>query len=1264
MVYSFSTDNYNSFEELQEAIANASEKYYPTEKRPLCLYVAYRNSVDGSFYKDAVLRFEPEAIQGLFQIIQEPFNAWDYKGVVGSDVASRLVNSVAKRDMETNTLYIDKMIEVDKLILYQFGEDLSSIETGLREILQTYLPPPISQNPRHQVGFFKYALTDFGKEELTKMREFVDQPKEFFKHKPRGFVGACWIAKNLKKACSLFQLPFEEYYRMSYRGGPEKLFLEKDENLPQWNWSSFRKAEWKATTSERHERGVPCHTHALKLALEAVHHPQAKLIIGQFEQSTFGGVSTVASSKLTSFLAGFGCRLKIYKLSESTRGPVVTYNISKKVCDDEVLLEFDRFDDHLMVHYTPDPELDSWIFEKGLTKKFNILQGLRYLLDQKLIRPFNGYDIYKRLDFTSAFDQQCEFIYQNFIKSASPVVVPRDYQRIVMKKSKKFVPPLIGFFDFEASTDEDHHKPYCISYCFGGSIEKFKDDTFTIENLWQNDLDCARAFLQKVGAFWVAQGSPEFIKPGGVKLPSIVLYAHNLAYDCTFLKPFLTDRQVIEQGGKVYRIEGTYTFFIGHNPAHLRLVLQDTLCLFQASLRNVGRDYIWGNEAKKIKKEVFPYEWYTFSNFNRYQSGWAPVSVVESCFSPEQYQEFLRNLSGFDVSMYDEVSKTFNYQKYAAFYCNQDVRVLARAFYNLRQLYLGKQLENTTISGTLPFSIDILSKITASGIAYDWFLDTVVVAHNQPILDACRATPEEERQIMEEIAAKHPRMCMENRTKLVEQKLSEIYAQNVSKSGEKFIHKCNGPIRAIILEANRGGRCMTRDNKKWYYSAAKHNGVKLQDYDATSLYPSAMRRLWLSAGEIKIFRSDAKLNQDDFTQRWLRSESFDNPNHKWTDAVLHVTKLHSGRKLHFPVLCLKNPKDGLNEWRNFDHEDVDTWVNAIDLENFMDFQNGEFEWDAAIYWDQTRSPLIQQQIQALFDFRNANKDKKKNYHPIEKVAKTMMNSISGKSITKIHKTETRYLNYNQFDRKLYYPKWITENAYRVRSLEICAGNEIKAKVYCRDLGYALPIFGQGVFAMARKIIQPIFNIAEDLEEEHPALSPSVFYTDTDSLHIREDMLKLVEEKYREIYNKELAGSELGYFHIDFDPVDDHEVIGAIESYFCAKKIYIDRLLLDNGETAFHKRMKGVPNDLLKWEHYENIFNGGIQPYQLVDPRHPSFVFEEGMVKSRRYLERRIMLKEARQALIEEAALLMGAAKQLKRVAKEADDVDAAKRQKI
>lgn len=44
---------------------------------------------------------------------------------------------------------------------------------------------------------------------------------------------------------------------------------------------------------------------------------------------------------------------------------------------------------------------------------------------------------------------------------------------------------------------------------------------------------------------------------------------------------------------------------------------------------------------------------------------------------------------------------------------------------------------------------------------------------------------------------------------------------------------------------------------------------------------------------------------------------------------------------HFPLLCIKDPKTKINDYQNF-HGTVDTWVNAIDLFNLIEYQNATF----------------------------------------------------------------------------------------------------------------------------------------------------------------------------------------------------------------------------------------------------------------------------------------------------------------------------------
>ena len=163
MVYYFVPSDFESFDELRIAIEEASEKYNPTVKRPLGLYVSYRSPTDENYQKTYIEAFKPDIILPLFQMLQDPSRAWEHVKEVGSDVVSRFANSVAKRDMETNALVIDKLLYADQMVLFQFGEDLSSVEEPLRGVLKAYNPPPVYDHTRAQHGFFKFELTEEGK---------------------------------------------------------------------------------------------------------------------------------------------------------------------------------------------------------------------------------------------------------------------------------------------------------------------------------------------------------------------------------------------------------------------------------------------------------------------------------------------------------------------------------------------------------------------------------------------------------------------------------------------------------------------------------------------------------------------------------------------------------------------------------------------------------------------------------------------------------------------------------------------------------------------------------------------------------------------------------------------------------------------------------------------------------------------------------------------------------------------------------------------
>jgi hypothetical protein len=75
----------------------------------------------------------------------------------------------------------------------------------------------------------------------------------------------------------------------------------------------------------------------------------------------------------------------------------------------------------------------------------------------------------------------------------------------------------------------------------------------------------------------------------------------------------------------------------------------------------------------------------------------------------------------------------------------------------------------------------------------------------------------------------------------------------------------------------------------------------------------------------------------------------------------------------------------------------------------------------------------------------------------------------------------------------------------------------------------------------------------------------------------EDVPKL-EALYGTEYKKQLAGSELGNFHVDFNLNGKKKNIYAKRSIFLGRKCYIDHLVnSETKEEGYHLRMKGVSN---------------------------------------------------------------------------------------
>ena len=131
-----------------------------------------------------------------------------------------------------------------------------------------------------------------------------------------------------------------------------------------------------------------------------------------------------------------------------------------------------------------------------------------------------------------------------------------------------------------------------------------------------------------------------------------------------------------------------------------------------------------------------------------------------------------------------------------------------------------------------------------------------------------------------------------------------------------------------------------------------------------------------------------------------------------------------------------------------------------------------------------------------------------------------------------------------------------------------------------------------ILSMSKRIMNEVMCLAEDMGIQ-------IYYQDTDSMHIPCDSISSLAMAFKNKYNRELIGNQLGQFHSDFPGknVDGSEVY-AVESYFIWKKAYIDKL--SNG--LHHIRFKGIPEASIQlvvkrsfegnpMKLYEHLFEG-------------------------------------------------------------------------
>ncbi len=366
------------------------------------------------------------------------------------------------------------------------------------------------------------------------------------------------------------------------------------------------------------------------------------------------------------------------------------------------------------------------------------------------------------------------------------------------------------------------------------------------------------------------------------------------------------------------------------------------------------------------------------------------------------------------------------------------------------------------------------------------------------------------------------------------------------------IYDLGGVCRQFVQKCLVGGRTMLCQNTQ-----QRESNCQMDDFDAVSLYPSAMARL---PGYLK--GAPKLITTTDYNELKAVSSGF----------YVRAKVLKVGIKRDFPLLSKINEK-GIREFTN-DLQGEVVYIDNVSMEDAMNFQQCEFEIIDGYMFDQGFNPKIKESIQHLF---NSRLEAKKQKNPVQGIIKLIMNSCYGKCALKEIADDTVYIQDAKFEQYISrHYNWVKEStvshdgkSHRVTKVK--AINEHYNRVH----------IGIQVLSMSKRIMNEVMCLSQDIGQK-------IYYQDTDSMHIMRQHVAPLAEAFKQKYGRELIGSkQLGQFHGDFD-MDNCSNVYSENFIALGKKSYIDCIVGTCNKTGelkrdVHIRMKGVPNSAILGE---------------------------------------------------------------------------------
>ena len=597
------------------------------------------------------------------------------------------------------------------------------------------------------------------------------------------------------------------------------------------------------------------------------------------------------------------------------------------------------------------------------------------LIDEKdeLNNKIKEKELYKMINEMSNYD--LSILQERAFKRVKTIINSKfnkkDYKDVndfisgVIINDKKYTH--LCFYDFEsdtrsssvneASTHESDqakassaggcHKAYMVCYVIINFPEKilseddlikFKEDfnkNYKIQTIYGED--CAERFLKAI---------PD----------KTLCYAHNAKYDTSFFDYSNIDIvESCEKDGNMYSRDIIYN--------NKYITFKDSYKLISSKLSKFPAMFALGD----VQKEVFPYNFYTIDNLNKYKDDYEIDSPEYQKFEDELRQGFNKindDKKNKAYQKFREIIKTkfngiFNMRRYSQFYCERDVEILFKGLICMRT-YLYKIT-----------ALDCLKYLTISTIAHRHMINDVYSKTNQ---DSKTNSDNKNKD-----NSTNPENISNNNTYLED------------------LYNTTGVLNQYIQSSIWGGVCASYKNAKLLIKKV------ISDFDAVSLYTSAMKRINIITGKCRKFELneldeinksmnvyDSNNNVVGYNNKncWLLHHT-NKENEKDKDKInMYIVTIRikdSKKKRDNPRIVVKNEllhgcikkypnlpvgnimvnvdkNADLNNYK-YKYNHVNECIVTIDnimLEDYIEYHDIEFEVLAGVYWrDCCTIPLIE-----------------------------------------------------------------------------------------------------------------------------------------------------------------------------------------------------------------------------------------------------------------------------------------------------------------